>query len=281
LLFVLNINIKPGTLLWIATFAVASHSFGQKYFSGRNELGWVGGVSNYHGDLAHGFDAQSYKLSGGMYYKRNLSSFFAYRLQGSYLNIQGSDAGDPNYGVRNLSFQSQVFELGNFFEFNFQPFGTNINDRTWTPYFFSGLNIFMFDPRRLENEDIKLRNLRTESQRRSYAIYQPSVPIGFGVKAISIPRKKNNGVWIFGIEGCWRKTFTDNLDDVNRNYPDYGAMVDKQGATAAQYSHAQTMNGHAPFEAGSMRGDTHLKDWYYFLGFTMAYRVHGTACAGF
>ena len=256
----------------------AGNCFAQRFFDGRNEFGIVGGVSSYHGDLTHGFDIKRFHPSAGVYYKYSMSSFFSYRLQGSFLKIDGTDEGDPSYGIRNLTFQSDVYELGNFFEFNFQPFGLNYGDKTWSPYFFSGLNIFMFDPRRLENEDIKLRNLRTEAQRRSYSRWQPSVPIGFGIKGISLRRHKGNGVWIFGLEGCWRKTFTDNLDDVNRNYPDYNTMVDKQGAASAQYSHTQTLNGDQPFAANTMRGDTHLKDWYYFIGLTMAYRFHGDDC---
>jgi Domain of unknown function (DUF6089) len=254
--------------------------YAQKYFSGRNELGWTAGMSNYHGDLSHGINSKGFKPSGGAYYKYNMSSHFAYRLQFSYLKIQGTDVGDPNYAVRNLSFQTEIWELGNIFEFNFQPFGTNYGDNTWTPYFFSGLNAFVFDPSRLENEDINLRDLKTEGQKRKYSQLQPSVPIGFGIKAMSNP-KKQKGVWILGIEGSWRKTFTDNLDDVNDAYPDYQAMIDKQNIASAQNSHAQVQNGVAPFQTGTMRGDTHLKDWYYFLGITLAYRFTPGVCARF
>jgi Domain of unknown function (DUF6089) len=281
LLPVLTSHIKSGIgSLWVVVLLTAHSAYGQKYFSGRNESGLVGGISNYHGDLSHGINPKGFKPSAGVYYKYNMSSYFAYRLQLSYLKIQGTDEGDPNYAARNLSFQTEIWELGSIFEFNFQPFGTNYGDETWTPYFFTGINGFLFEPTRLDNTDIKLRDLRTEAQKRKYSGFQPSVPIGFGIKAMSNP-KKQKGVWIFGIEGSWRKTFTDNLDDVNDVYPDYKTMIDKQNIASAQNSHAEVENGTTPYQSGTMRGDTHLKDWYYFVGFTLAYRFTPGVCARF
>lgn len=214
-----------------------------------------------------------------MYYKAQFSGFFSYRLQGSYMSIQGTDVNNRSYAARNLSFKTDIYEVSNIFEFNFQSFGMNYNDATFTPYFFSGLAGFFFDPRRLENEDIKLRNLKTEGQKHPYSLFQPAIPIGFGLKTMSNPRK-SRGVWVLGIEGNWRKTFTDYLDDVNDTYPDYKTMSDKQNGSA-QYSHAQTMNGDAPYSAGTMRGDTHLKDWYYSINITLSFRFPGSSCAGF
>lgn len=279
MLLVLNRNIIWRFILAGAViFTVGNIHAQRRFFDGRSEIGAHAGVSGYNGDLSHSFDAKSLHLAGGLYYKYTMNSFFSYRLQASYLKIQGTDEGDPTYGLRNLTFQTSILELGNMFEFNFQPFGTNTHDKTWSPYFLTGLNAFWFDPTRLENTDINLRNLRTERQKNKYSRLQPSIPIGFGIKAISLRRRKGEGVWIFGLEGCWRKTFTDNLDDVNRSYPDYQTMVDKQNITSAQYSHAQTLNGNPSFNSNTMRGDTHLKDWYYSFALTLAFRIHAGSC---
>lgn len=216
-------------------------------------------------------------VSGAVYYKHHWSSFFSNRFQLTYLDIAGTDASSEVYKIRNLTFQTSIYEVSNMLEFNFQPFGTNYNDEAFTPYFFTGIAGFIFDPRRLENEDIKLRQLKTEGQRRSYSRLQPAIPIGIGIKTISTP-KKNRGAWIFGIEACWRKTFTDYLDDVKGEYPDYTTMVNDKGLAAAQYSHAQTLQGGTPMPAGTMRGDTHLKDWYYFVGISISYRITPLIC---
>jgi hypothetical protein len=281
LLPVLNLHKVRGAIALLAMlFSTASHSYGQKYFNGRSELGWVAGACNYHGDLSHGLNLKNTRPMGGMYYKYQFSGFFSYRLQASMLNIRGTDDGDRSYDVRNLSFQTNIYEWANMFEFNFQSFGLNYGDEQFSPYFFSGLNGFFFNPTRLENKDVDLRNLKTEGQKRSYSQFQPAVPIGFGLKAMSRP-KKQGGVWIMALEGCWRKTFTDYLDDVNGEYPNHQALLDKQNQAGAQYSHAQTMNGQAPYSTGTMRGDTHLKDWYYSINLTLAFRFPNPKCASF
>lgn len=263
--------------LFIATCFATGSLFCQKYFSGRFEMGLGGGVSNYHGDLEHGTFHKHFHPSGMLFSRYNLSSYFSWRNQLSYLKISGSDEGVKAYSNRNLTFQSDLWELSSTFEFNFQAFGTNVNDEIWTPYFYSGLSFFVFDPTRLENTDINLRKLRTEGQSKAYSRLQPSIPIGFGVKTMLNP-KRNRGVWILGVEGCWRKTFTDYLDDVSGLYPDYKTMVDKQGLASAQYSHAQTLNGQPFTPAGTMRGDEHFNDWFYFIGITASYRFTPLIC---
>lgn len=212
-----------------------------------------------------------------MYYKRQWNSYFANRMQVSYLKVSGTDKGDPVYNTRNLSFQTPIYEFFDAIEFNFQKFGMNHNDNLFTPYCYTGIAGFLFEPTRLENEDIKLRNLKTEGQHKGYSLFQPSIPIGFGFKTMMSPQK-NRGVWVFAIECCWRKTLTDYLDDVSGTYPDYKTMVDRQGQGAAQYSQPQTLNGGAPYASGTMRGDNHLKDWYYTIGITLSYRFPGGAC---
>lgn len=278
---ILNHHINKRIASFLVSALLFTHfSAAQRYFSGHNELGWTAGVSNYHGDLSHGLNPKGFNPSGAMYYKYNISSFFAYRLQASYLKVNGTDENNPQYAKRNLSFQSDIWEWGNIFEFNFQPFGTNYGDKPWTAYVFSGFNLFMFEPKDYDREDVSLRDLKTEAQKRKYSQIQPSIPIGFGIKTMAVP-VKNRGVWIFGVEGYWRKTFTDYLDDVNFNYPDYQTMIDNQNITAAQYSHGEVETGALPFQQGTMRGDTHLKDWYYFLGITMSYRFTPGVCARF
>jgi hypothetical protein len=247
----------------------------QKYFTGRNEFGLVAGLSNYYGDLSQGQNLGHFHLSAGVFHKYNFSGYISNRIQVSYLKISGTDSGSESYAYRNLTFQSAIGEISEMIEFNFHQFGTNIRDKRSTPYAFFGVNAFVFGPRRLENHDIKLRPLRTNGHKYSYL--QPSVTLGLGYKFMLTPRR-NRGAWIIGLEGAWRKTFTDNLDDVSGQYPDYQEMVDNQGQMAADYSHAQTLNGNAPFGAGVMRGDPHLKDWYYFIGLSLSYRFTPYIC---
>lgn len=264
-------------ILLIAALAATGPLFSQKYFSGRYELGTSVGVSNYHGDLSHGRNLDHTSPSFAGFFKYNLSSYFSWKTQLHYLHVAGTDEGVTGYSNRNLTFQTDIWDFGTSMEFNFQAFGTNVNDNYWTPYFYTGIHGFVFDPTRKENKDIRLRDLRTEGQNRKYSRLQPAIPIGFGIRTMMKPQK-NRGVWIIGFEGCWRKTFTDYLDDVSGTYPDYRSTVDNRGLASAQYSHAQTLNGGLPVPAGTMRGDTHLNDWYYFVGFTASYRFTPLIC---
>lgn len=253
----------------------------QRYFSGRNEFGLVGGLSNYYGDLSAGsrfeFNTAHFHPSYGVYQKYNFSSYFSLRNQLSFLEISGDSKGIAGLSYQNLNFKSKIYEYSPLIEFNFQPFGTNIRDGWVTPYVLTGLSVFHFNPTRINNEDIRLRNLNTEGQKKSYSSIQASLPLGVGIKAMSPPQRGKGSV-IVGFEILWRKTFTDNLDDVNKSYGDYKTMLENQGQSSAENGHAETLQGNNALPAGTMRGDTHLKDWYYFIGLSISYRFTPLIC---
>ena len=259
----------------------------QKWFAGRQEMGVCLGMSGYMGDLTHGTTTlDQLHPSAALYHRYNFSGYFSMRNQLSYLSISGDDTrqgkmlmdnGTSHYAYRNLNFQSNVVEYSSMVEFNFHSFGTNAGNEVFTPYAFTGLALFYFDPHRLDDPGINLRNLNTENRTRTYSHLQPAIPLGFGIKSITYS-KKNRGAFIVGIEACWRHTYTDYLDDVNSAYPDYWEKQLNEGIGPAQYSHAQTLNGSDPFNAGTMRGDVHRKDWYYFYGLNLSYRFTPLTC---
>jgi hypothetical protein len=253
----------------------------QKYFSGRNEFGVALGGSNYYGDLSAGsrfeFNTAHFHPSLGVFQKYNFSSYFSLRNQLSFLEISGSSKGVPGLAYQNLNFKSKIYEYSPLIEFNLHPFGTNIRDGWMTPYVLTGLSFFRFDPTKIDNEDIRLRNLNTEGQKKSYSLFQASLPLGVGIKMMSPPQRGKGSV-IVGMEVLWRKTFTDNLDDVNEAYGDYKTMKENQGLASAENGHAQVLEGNPSLPSGTMRGDTHLKDWYYFVGFSISYRFTPLIC---
>lgn len=244
----------------------------QKYRNGINEFGILIGGSNYFGDIAPEIVLNETKLSLGLLYKYHHSKYFSSRYQFTYGAISGSDQNFKANQYRNLSFQSQIFELGYFTEFNFKPFGINVREEHKTVYVFSGLNVFHFNPKvRLKQGDwVSLRDLATEGQvvdkKKKYSLIQPAVTLGIGYK-FNLGRK-----YVVGMEIGFRKTFTDYLDDTKNNYPSYAAILAAQGLTAAEISHAQTLNNNPPIQAGTMRGDSHLKDWYVIFGITISKR---------
>jgi hypothetical protein len=271
-----------GILAVVLLFFSCTNSLkGQRYFSGRNEFGLTAGLSNYYGDLSSGssfeFNAKHFHPSYGIFQKYNFSSYFSLRNQISFLEISGSSKEIPGLAYQNLNFKSKIYEFAPLVEFNLHPFGTNIRDGWVTPYVLTGLTFFRFNPTKIDNEDVRLRNLNTEGQKKSYSLFQASLPLGVGIKAMS-PPERGKGSVIVGFEILWRKTFTDNLDDVNSEYGDYKTMKENQGLSSAENGHAQVSQGNPALASGTMRGDTHLKDWYYFIGFSLSYRFTPLIC---
>ncbi|MDP2175793.1 MAG: DUF6089 family protein [Bacteroidota bacterium] len=246
--------------------------FSQRYRNGINEFGIQLGGSNYFGDLAPEIVLKETHFAAGVFYKYHHSKYFTSRYQFTYASISGNDNNFNSNLYRNLSFQSQIFELGYFTEFNFKPFGINVREEHKTVYVFSGINLFHFDPKvRLAKGDlVSLRDLATEGQvvdkKKKYSLIQPAITLGIGYK-FNIGRK-----YVIGTEIGFRKTFTDYLDDTKNNYPSYAAILAAQGLTAAEISHAQTLNNQPPIHPNTMRGDKHLKDWYFIFGITISKR---------
>lgn len=268
---VLNITLLFTLSVW------SGNLYAQKYFSGRQEYGVVLGASNYYGDLSQGQNIKHFHPSAGVYQRYNLSDYFAWRNQFSYLFASGTTDGNKNYEIQDLNFQTAIYEFSSMLSFDFHRFGTNINNQKSTPYALIGIGVFRFDPKRLDAENISLYASNTGMRSHNYSRIQMSVPVGIGYK-YKISHKRHQGAWIIGVEALWRKTFTDYLDDVTGRYPDFKDMKDKYGEQSAQYSQPQVLNGLNPFPKGTFRGDEHLNDWYYFLGINLSYRITPLIC---
>ena len=270
---VLILNKLAGVVLSIAMVIMPSTLVAQKYFSGRNEWGFGLGMSNYYGDFSKGLNTKHFKPSGCVYQKSNFSSYFGLRNQVSFLQIQGTSEDVVGLQFQNINFQTQVIEAASMVEFNFHPFGTNINDGIATPYFLLGLGGFWFDPHRLDKEEVNLRDLKTEQQASRYSQIQPSIPIGFGVKTMASNRQHAGG-WIVGAEVIFRKTFTDYIDDVSTTYyQDRNAQLQAYGSKSIAF--ADPSLGNIPNATannadgtGAQRGDIE-KDTYMSLQVTI------------
>jgi hypothetical protein len=240
------------------------------------------GASNYFGDIAPEIVPSESHLSLGLLYKYHHSKFFSSRYQFTYARISGDDDHFDANRYRNIKFQSDIYEASYFLEFNFKPFGYNTSqhEEKRTTYVFSGISMFMFNPTaKLAGGDrVDLRDFGTEGQNldkgKKYSLIQPALTLGLGYK-FNVRKK------VIGLEVGFRKTFTDYLDDTKGKYPDYNAMVAKQGATAAEFSQPQLLKDQPVIPAGTMRGDPHLNDWYFIVGITISLRsVTGDPCSG-
>lgn len=243
-----------------------------------DEFGFMLGGSNYHGDLAYNIVPAETNFAAGIHYRYNFNPHWSWRPSMYYGKISGSDVNFEENRLRNLSFQSDIWELSCLFEYNFLPFGSRTLSKDFTFYVMSGLSAFRFNPKTQYKENLyELRKLRTEGQtdKEIYNLVQVAWPFGGGVK---YNMTKN---WVVGLEAGWRKVFTDYLDDVSTEYPDLVEQREKYGDLSADMSdrswEVEGVGEPLSLE-GDMRGDPALKDYYFFVTLNLSYRLTPISC---
>lgn len=243
-----------------------------------NEMGVMVGAMNYKGELSRHIINQDFLHPGfGLFYRHNIDRRWSWKIALNYGRVSGDDAIAKNAWERNrnLSFYSNILELSPQVEFNFLPYETGNSDYPFTPYVFTGLSVFRFNPKaELNGQVYELQPLGTEGQglngTKKYKRTQIAIPIGGGIK-ISL------GSIGIGLELGARRTYTDYLDDVSTIYPDLNALRAARGNTAALLSDRSLVPADTslliPSALFKQRGTSTDKDWYIFGGITIYYRL--------
>jgi len=269
-----------------------------------SEIGVMLGTSYYIGDL----NDQHLRLARpatAIQYKTNLNRRFAIRGGISAGELRGSDKlnnVDTAKFNRNLHFKSSIYELSGIIEFNFFPYETGNLRYPFTPYIFTGLSMFSFNPQarkfdtdtpfdndgnQTNNEWLDLQPLGTEGQYSSqypekdpYQLIQFAIPIGIGLKA-SLGNR-----FSMAIEYGLRKTFTDYIDDVGGTYasPQYLFMENENAANLSDRSNdlQNYIAANPGADITTWTGNTNRNranenlwdDWYYFAGLTLSYKIY-------
>jgi hypothetical protein len=243
------------------------------------EVGLQGGITHYKGELnPHLFEPGEIHPYFGAFFRHNWNRHWSWKLELNLGKISGSDthAGTGFEKDRNLSFHSSVFEVSPQIEFNFLPYETGNYEYPFSPYIFTGIAVFHFNPKAdLNGEVFELQPLGTEGQgingTKKYKRIQIAIPIGGGLK-FAVGR--NVGM---GIEVGARKTYTDYLDDVSTTYPDQQILLATRGAAAVALSDRSFSGSDTssliPNVYKKQRGDSKNKDWYLFAGVTVYFRL--------
>ena len=256
-------------LLFIIAFATSFSTMAQQ-FRPNTEIGILLGTSYYLGDLntTH-FNQPSF--AAGLIIRKNIDRRFTYKAEVMYLNIKSDErnSDDEIAKDRGLHFKSPIYELSGQVEFNFLPFQPDNPLYTWTPYVYTGVSIFNFNPK-AENqfgEFVDLQELGTEGQgttlfpdRDKYSMIQYAIAMGGGFKIAVNP--SFNIILEYGV----RKTFTDYLDDVSTTYP--GNLLDMTNEAIYMSDPSNSHN------LGEERGDPDKKDWYSFAGITLSFKLN-------
>ncbi len=191
-------------------------------FVHEGEFGISLGGGHYFGDLNPNFALNKPKFSAGAFYQKQFNNYIGVRLGGYYTFLGYSDiySNNPVQQRRNLSFNTNVWELSISGFFNFFKFYPGFREYSFTPYISLGIGAFTFDPYAyLGGQKIYLRPLGTEGQgstlypnKKPYSNVAISIPIGFGLKYAL-----NEQINLF-TEISYRFTTTKYLDDVSGTY---------------------------------------------------------------
>lgn|GEM_PF-894788 len=286
--------------------------------------------ANYFGDIApnkrvFSTDIERSNLAVGFYLLKKLNTrwyaranFVAATLSGDDSKSANPDKNESKYRyIRNLHFRNRIREYSLSLIYEMRKNNGKFSYRSsFTPYFTAGIGVFRNKPEarapfideRVTSPWVDLRHLGTEGQgrdgyRKLYAKWQPIIPLGAGL------RYKVNSRIDFNFEISGRIAFTDFIDDISGNYPNYddfgnnnfasvmsnrvlepnsaftqrsrqegldmliqqgsAALLTYTGRTGRTYN---TINGYG--QAGDKRGTRGNRDYYMFTGFQIHYLLN-------
>jgi Domain of unknown function (DUF6089) len=244
------------------------------------EISVFGGVSNYLGELTNQYFTPSNAGSVlGLNFKYPLNGHFYLRGSVAQGNLSGYDRDNsPDLRARNLSFQTKLTD--GYLAAEYRIWTTEHS--AITPYFFSGLGVFHYNPYVIfgdKNEKVYLQPLGTEGQglpeypdRKMYKLTQVLIPFGAGLLWTV------NDKWLLGIEFRQNFTFTDYLDDVSTRYALSAPLLRDRGPLAVELAWRRDEYDGRPYSNNEgRRGNPDNKDWYYYLGLHAGFRLQGNS----
>ncbi|MES2882870.1 MAG: DUF6089 family protein, partial [Bacteroidota bacterium] len=208
------------------------------------------------------------------------------RVAGTFAQLGYSDIYNTHNAVmqrRNLSFNTNIWELGLMGEFNFFRFLPGEPDFRFTPYIALGASVFNYDPYAfLGGQKYNLRQLGTEGQndtafrdRRPYSSMAFAIPFGVGVK-YALNERIN-----IGFEIIHRFTRTDYLDDVSTTYPGVSSFPpnpDGSPNPAFLLSDRSYETGTPIGSKGVQRGVSQNKDQFVTAMFYVSFNLQSYRC---
>jgi hypothetical protein len=267
----------------VITFAFTMRSNAQMNdYVQEGEFGITAGVAHYFGDLNNRTQINRPKIAIGGFVRKQFGNYTSVRLSAHFAKLGYSDIYSKNeyQQRRNLSFNTNIFEIALQGDFNFFKFIPTDPAHSFTPYATLGVGFFTYDPYAYyHNQKVYLRPLHTEGEtfykgRKEYGSMALCFPLGFGVK-YAINDKVN-----ISFEITHRFTTTDYIDDVSTTY----VGLDKFPSTAGGKSIAGIMQDRS-FEVGApigiegrQRGFSKQKDQYTIAEFGISFNITSYHC---
>ena len=282
---------KKNLLLTIFSLSIGFSAFSQQEsYVQQGELGITLGAAHYFGDLNPRAAINRPKPAIGVYFLKQFNNYLGARISGHFAQVGYSDKYSSNefQQQRNLSFNSNIFELALQGEFNFFKYVPGDPNHSYTPYITLGIGLFTYDPYAyLGGQKVYLRPLGTEGQNISYK--DPStgktrspysnmaicLPFGIGFKY----NINNNFNISFQIAN--RFTTTDYLDDVSTTYvgaDKFPLLPNGDPSPAKLLQDRSYEKGTAIGTVGRQRGWSKQKDQYIIAEVGLSYNLSGYRC---
>jgi hypothetical protein len=249
------------------------------------EFGFGLGAAHYFGDLNTRLGLNRPKVSASIFFRKQFGSYVALRVQGTFAQLGYSDIYSENefQKRRNLSFNSDVWELSLQGDFNFFKFIPGEDGYNFTPYVTIGAGIFSYNPYAiLSGQQYFLKEYNTEGQGlpgrpAPYDLFAFSFPVGVGVK-YALNERMN-----IAFEVSHRFTTTDYLDDVSSTYAGSAAFPalpngDPSVGFLLQDRSYETGNGVPIGIAGRQRGNSSQLDQFVTAQVHLSWNITSYKC---
>lgn len=274
-------------LITLITGIVAFQSKSQvlQSYVQEGEFGIAVGAGHYFGDLNTRAALNRPKFSAGIFFTKQFSNYIGLKIAANYAQLGYSDVYSKNetQKLRNLSFNTSIWELSLNGQFNFFKFYPGVEGYTYTPYLSLGIGLFSYDPYAyLADEKYYLRPLATEGQgdtaypdRKPYGTMALCIPLALGFK-YNLSDKVN-----FFVEVGYRFTNTDYLDDVSTTYaPDaFRALPNGQPSPGFLLQDRSYEVTTTPIGVkGRQRGNSQQKDNYAIAQIGVSFNISSYRC---
>jgi hypothetical protein len=246
------------------------------------QFGFTLGAAHYFGDLNNRAAVNRPKIAVGGFFRKQFGNYTGLRISAHYLQLGYSDVYSKNdyQKRRNLSFNSNVWEIALQGDFNFFKYVPNDPDHLFTPYITLGIGVFAYDPYAYyQKEKVFLRPLNTEGEtfyknRKAYGTMSVCFPIGIGFK-YSLSENIN-----FSAEVTHRFTRTDYLDDVSTTYVGIDKFPSPNGvpSLASLMQDRSYETGEPIGVEGRQRGWSKQKDQYIIAEVGLSFNLSSYRC---
>ena len=276
-------RIGISTVLFLM-MTIPSHAQTEAYVH-EGEIGITLGAAHYFGDLNNRAAVNRPKPVVGLFLRKQIGNYIGVRVSGHYAQLGYADkySSVEFNRRRNLSFNTNILEIGFQGDFNFFRFEPHSDRYFFTPYVTLGAGMVSFNPYAyLDGEKYYLRPLGTEGQvaglntgNTFYKTMSFCFPIGMGVK-YNLGKNVN-----LTLEVSHRFTMTDYLDDVSTAYAgplSFPANADGTPTIASLLQDRSYETGFPIGTEGRQRGFSAQRDQYVFFEMGLSFSISSYRC---